>query len=1034
MSDRLLPLLAIILLFCAPAAKGQDYLTELSSYTQKDGLSSRFIKWVYEDSRGFVWVPTQNGLNRFDGHDFKVFTKENSNLFIDRCAMVFEDVNGNIWVGYQTTGSSDVFGWHSIITPDFEIFDLDEFFKNEIPFPAKEIHRVREAPQKGIIITTNTGAIYKYDGTFQKLAEDKQLKNTNFLHLDSTGKVYFLSAKYLLIAQNGHKTQTNSRPDMHHVPIMKDSNIYWYSYEDLKNTPSEAKMVSSTETVDLLPRHFFKKNEKLHIEDLIPYYSYISFWFEYDDFLKKIHPETGEVAIVSKKLSEEYPNVDVQAGRFSRKNKYWFWNLEGLNLLTFKPNPFQSYLKGISQSSRAIYKENEEMFLIAPRVPYFNPETEEIRQVTNLQFPPTRSFVRLKDDKLLMGDYGNRVHIYDLKTETSKWISLREKDKSEFSVKGFLTPFMDKAGNIWIGTDNGIVSFNQQLDSTEVFKNYNQFEALSKEKIACFKEYSDGIWGASSNGIFILKQDEGITAWYRPLPDLRVEHFLREGNIFWLATYGEGLIKWNSKTDEVKKYGIASGLLDEHLMAVYSDENENLWVTTNWGLARFNRQKETFNVFLKSDGINHNEFNISSHFQDEDGKLFFGGLDGITAFDPNNFSDTEKDSLAKFVLTGYEEVDAKYNFITDKTSSFLKERSIKIAPEVKTSTLRFALLNYENTDFTRYGHKIEGLDKDWIFEKENYLKLSRLPYGKYTLRLKAIDYQGNEYSELAVPLKIIAPFYMRTIWQLIGVLLLGGLIFYTLRRRENYLLIKQEKLEQIVNERTSELRSLNETKDRLFAILAHDLRNPVIAFEELSETLNYLIQKNDPVQLSKLGTQVELEAKQLHHLLDNLLNWALTQREEVPIELSYFNLKIFLEEMTQVFDGLAKGEGIKLSVECDAHVELKTDRRLLEIVSRNILTNAFRYTKKGGNVNVFVQKQKENILINYEDDGEGMTLMELENLFDVKRKFRSKGTTSTVSLGMHLSKEILELVEGDISAKAQIGEGTLVTIKLPIYT
>ncbi len=1034
MSDRLLPLFAIILFFCAPAAKGQDYLTELSSYTQKDGLSSRFIKWVYEDSRGFVWIPTQNGLNRFDGHDFKVFTKKNSNLFLDRCAMVYEDVNGNIWVGYQTTGSSDVFGWRSIITPDFEIFDLEEFFKNELPFPAKEIRRVEEAPKKGLIITTDAGAIYKYDGAFQKIAEDQQLKNSNFLHLDSNGKVYFLSNKYLLIAQNDRQIQLIKRQSILHLPILKGSNIYWYKYEDLKKTPSKAKMISATETIDLLPRHFFKKDKNLHILDLIPHYSFVSFCFKYDDFFKKYHPETGEIAIVSKKLSEEYPSANVQAGRFSRKNKYWFWNLEGLNLLTFKPNPFQSYLKGISQSTRAIYKIGDDRFSIAPKTPYFNSKTKEIKQVTNLQFPPTRSFVKLKDDKLLMGDYGSKIQIYDLKTGDLEWIYLKEKDKSNFSGKGFLVPFKDNSDNIWIGTDNGIVKLNQEIDSTEVFKNYNQFEALSIEKISWFKEYSDGIWGASSDGLFVLKPDEGITARHQPLPKLRVEHFLREDSIFWLATYGEGLIKWNLKAGTIKKYGIESGLQDEHLMAVYPDKNENLWVTTNWGLARFNRQKETFNVFMKSDGINHNEFNISSHFQDEDGKLFFGGLDGITAFDPNNFSDTQKDTLAKFVLTGYEEMDTKYNFVTDKTADFLKKKSITITPDVKTFTIRFALLNYENTDFTRYAHKIEGLDNDWIFDKENHLKLSRLPYGKYTLRLKAIDYHGNEYNEISIPMKIIAPFYLQTIWQLSGTLLLIGLIYLIFKHRGYAAQEEQERLEKLVSERTSELRSLNETKDRLFAILAHDLRNPVIAFEELSETINYLIQKNDPVQLSKLGTQVELEAKQLHHLLDNLLNWALTQRKEVPIELSYFNLKSFLEEMTQVFDGLANGEGIKLTVECDKNVELKTDRRLLEIVSRNILTNAFRYTKKGGNVNVYVQEQKECILINYEDDGDGMTTKELENLFDVKRKFRSKGTTSTVSLGMHLSKEILELVDGDISAKAHIGEGTLVTIKLPINT
>ena len=116
MSRKISFLLAFVLLCCLTKVKGQEYLSDLMTYTPKDGLSSRFVRCIQEDRLGFIWVATDNGLNRFDGHDFKVFNKENSNLFSNQCNQILEDVHGNIWVGFRTTGSMIKSSWHSIVT------------------------------------------------------------------------------------------------------------------------------------------------------------------------------------------------------------------------------------------------------------------------------------------------------------------------------------------------------------------------------------------------------------------------------------------------------------------------------------------------------------------------------------------------------------------------------------------------------------------------------------------------------------------------------------------------------------------------------------------------------------------------------------------------------------------------------------------------------------------------------------------------------------------------------------------------------
>jgi len=709
MSGKSSILLTFVFLFCLTAVKGQEYLSDLSTFTPKDGLSSRFVRWIHEDSQGFIWLATDNGLNRFDGHNFKVFNTENSNLFLNQCNRIFEDVDGNIWLGFRTTGSITKASWRSIVTPTLDIVDLDDFFKDKLPVPAEEIRTIHEASNKRLILITNDGIVYKYDGVFTKIAIDERLKNTQYIHLDSTEKLYCFLPDELLIPQLGEETESIKRPSNLSIPLLKDSKIYWYNHIKLKNSPSTCQLYSGTDSIDFFPKNF-PVGSNLFDNYIISNSKLFLKYFTHESFLKLYQSGTGVVNIVDKKLSKKYINVTHENGLFTRKNKYWFWNENGINLLSFKTNPFQNIFKGEKHGSRAIYKLDVNKFIFAPRIYNYDLETGHFRKMKTIEIPGARGIVELKKDEYLFGVHSNKLSSYDFKNENYKVYELVNSDRNNFEGKNFLVLFKDNIGNIWIGSDQGIVFFNPKIDSIQAFKKYHEFGGLAKEKVNWFKEFSDGIWGACTKGIFLLNPKEGITNWHHPLPDLRVEHFYREDSIFWLATYGNGLVKWNHKTNEVKSYGLNQGLLDENLMAVYPDGKNNLWVTTNWGLARFDKATETFKVFLESDGINHNEFNIASHFQDEDGKLFFGGLDGITIFDPNNFPEIERNSLSNLVMTGYEEIDSETLEPIDKTVEFLKEKSIEISSNTQTFIVKFALLNYENIDNTRYSYKIENLD------------------------------------------------------------------------------------------------------------------------------------------------------------------------------------------------------------------------------------------------------------------------------------------------------------------------------------
>jgi len=200
-----------------------------------------------------------------------------------------------------------------------------------------------------------------------------------------------------------------------------------------------------------------------------------------------------------------------------------------------------------------------------------------------------------------------------------------------------------------------------------MYKRYNDFPELKDKIINYIEEIDKEIWLATSNGLYVLDPDQGITDYYEPMPNLNVQHFYKEDSTFWVATYGDGLIRWNKNTDITQQYSKGQRLKDDQMMAVYPDKKGFLWLSSNYGLARFSTATEQFRLFTESDGISHMEFNRGSHFQDETGRIYFGGLNGVTAFQPE---DIPNDTIRKYPLkvTAYHETNRKTGDLDDKTT------------------------------------------------------------------------------------------------------------------------------------------------------------------------------------------------------------------------------------------------------------------------------------------------------------------------------------------------------------------------------
>lgn len=233
---------------------------------------------------------------------------------------------------------------------------------------------------------------------------------------------------------------------------------------------------------------------------------------------------------------------------------------------------------------------------------------------------------------------------------------------------------------------------------------------------------------------------------------------------------------------------------------------------------------------------------------------------------------------------------------------------------------------------------------------------------------------------------------------------------------------------KIIADQKKELEILNETKNRLFSIIGHDLKDPVIAFKGLSQKIAFLIQKNDSKRILDLGTYIEKEAQYLHDLLDNLLHWALSQRNEIKTTETSVSLYPIIEKIIANNQHIQELTGIELKNEVPKQLNVMSDRPILETVFRNLISNALKHTKEGGYIRVSCEVREEVVQINVEDSGVGMNTQQLENLFEIQH---NKSENRQISFGLHLCKELLQILNGKIEAKSTEGVGTVFKITLP---
>ena len=1049
-------------------ASAQDYLVNLRHLTVKDGLSSDRVRSLHQDQQGFMWLGTEYGLNRFDGHEFKWFTKEHHGIESNYITQIVEDGAGWLWIKYRVASDRDyskyAYKCGLIHSQTFEIQSLEEQFPNN-KFPQTGIKDLFEVSKGRILIVFKNGEkwLYNTQNKFVQLNVDAQLRIVNVSNNQIIGQIEKklittdLNGKILtsislppnlfveqVIAHKKHlflKTKSEEDKNPHRIIVYKDTALINQMIWTASNNLTLFYNPAFKSVAILSHKGIWKINSALDVELII------------DNYLK---PKFIFTTLVD------------------NNNVIWGARRDGVHLIQFQPSKFQKIvfnqqdeqnskfmIRGLAKVDSLLFlipksailhsiEENDGIFVQKSK-PHFLSHSLQLFQGSN------DGFWTLKDYKITKIDKNGQV----------LEIASPSIDERAWSL------YRDKSGTFWIDAiTKQLLYFNKKKHtSIQIFNQVNGHQVLLESRINQFFEDEYGLWMVTDNGLFLHQAQKGIVAMYGkeatddkwfPSSNFNHLHKDKKGN-YWLATGDIGLLKLkileNEPIPKFKHQIITrrEGLPSNELYAILEDDFNNLWISTSRGLVRFDKTNLSSTIYLEEDGITLNEFNRLSYCKSDDGQFFFGSQNGVTTFYPKHFhNQSAYDVDLKLSLA--QKAVASQDTILDITASVLEKNKIVFSNDLQYISLQISLQDFIFSDKTKYSYRIKDVQDNWTEITDNNLIITSIPYGRYDLEIRGKPI-NNTFSTKTIELDLVRPkpFYL-TIWFFI--LVIGGIgftIWWYNRRRVLKLQERQKELEQLVAVRTQqlekdktiiegqaqELKKLDELKSRFFANVSHELRTPLTLI--LSPIRTMLKSKKLDTSSQKYASIVEQNAKTLLKQINSILD--LTKLEANKLELNPIPTTIhpFIQRLMANFESVADIKKIKLHLDFQLSKPLTIliDQEKFEHIFNNYLSNALKYTSKGGEIEIKVsdtsnisslsrsQFGNTYFRLTVKDNGRGVHPDDLPYIFNRFYQAKHAKAEGGTGIGLAFSKELAELMKGKVGVKSEFGKGSTFYFEMP---
>jgi ligand-binding sensor domain-containing protein/signal transduction histidine kinase/AraC-like DNA-binding protein len=1037
----------------------------------EQGLSNATVEAIFQDNRGFIWIGTRDGLNRYDGNEMITFRNnpgDSTSLSDNYIRCIAEDREHALWIG--TSDGLNRFN------PATKTFTRYKFHAADSKSLGHNAVNALYADKQGLLWIGTDG------GGLDLLDESGDVPYRGFVHFHS-------GARGGLDDDHVNSLYEGPNGDLW---IGTDSGLNCLDtrqavFRPLKDPSGLSRSAIQVIRADTRGNLWLGTSENGLLE-----YNLTT-----QTFIPLLHRDKDPSSLAGNQ---------VRSILVDRKGDIWIGGVNaGLNLFRPESRSFYHYQNdpgdpsSLSQRTiSALFEDYQGNLWIGTHrggINVYMPGASKFKRFperavagqasTSLTNNDVRTFYEDPKGVVWIGTDGGGLNVWDPGTGHFSAFRNDPYKPQSLSSDAVLHIMEDHAGNMWISTwEGGLDLFHP---STGTFTRYlhdprNPRSISSNYVQKTFEDRKGRLWVAtyfgglnlldpqkgsfsritgdsasgtrlSGNNVVAIDQDRSGNIWIgtddggltrcdintgrfthyfnhgEKSPDLRVIFTDHKGRL-WIGQ--AGLYLYDPARDTFALFTETAGLDHEFIKGMTEDAQGNFWISTGTGLTRFNPDTQSFVKYNKGDGLQGPEFEAGAYLQTRSGEMLFGGTNGFNAFNP---ADIQKNPyIPPVYITGFQVFNQKLD-VGDMTDL------IRLSYRQSTFTFTFSALNYTVPENNQYAYKLDGFDNDWHYSggehKANYTNLDP---GTYVFRVKASNNDGVWNEQGAAIRIIITPPFWKTGWFLLLVTLIvigSAWFFYRFKRNLELTRLEEKKREEI-----------HRVQLQFFTNISHELRTPLSL---ILGPVEKLLQTDVPPGIRHYYHSIHRNAQRLMSLINELMDFRKMETGAVTLHVMPGNLSLFLDEIALSFTDWAVEKSIHFSLKTEAGPDQAWfDRQMLEKIVLNLLHNAFKYTGKDGAIVLEVLTSLESftpsfanelilrneyraaryVYIRIADTGIGISGDSIKHLFE--RYYRISEAHLGSGVGLAFVRSLAQLHKGDILVYSERNKGTEIIVGIPM--
>lgn len=1030
----------VIVLLCFSIVHGQD--TGIRHFDNNAGLSNNSVITIFQDHHDYMWFGTYDGLNKYDGYEFKVYRNrigDTTSLIGNTIYCIAEDSKGNLWVG-GALGAS-------ILNDESESFQRLYYkpYNSNNKLQIKDVvHQINKVSENDMLVATQKSGLIMYKnhkglGVQVPLTIDgKIVYNYDALSVINDKNNYWVAVRNLGIC----KLAINNFQCSLTVPFTKQVYCIYPNSEEselLVGTDEGLFLVntiSGSISKNIMP-------VETTVTKLLKDKSGV-LWITTDgDGVYTYTPDLKEAIVFKGKNGNTLSSSNSFFSIYEDNSaNLWFGSLRaGISLLDKNVRPFTH--KYVSKQQSELTPENFILSLCEDTkdsgiwigtdgagLKYWNRTEDTFKDVFRsnniIEKQLSGSFItgiiNGNNNDLWVSTYYSGINHINLQTGKIERYNCFN-SFSEQVDKNIWFVFKDVQGTIWASATNEGALYYYDSDE-DTFKVFND----NIRNLQCLIQTQDGkLWGGNYNEIVSVSINDNTFKTYPVGYPVRSVTEDKQGNL-WIGLQEGGLLLFDRKTETYKRYTIADGLPGNTILRILEDAEGNLWMSTYNGLSRFDG-KSYFRNFSVSDGLQSNQFSFNAGLKLRSGELVFGGINGFNIFQPNAVKDNSVNRNLQLngLWLNNKPLHKESKFVNWNEQSVT---SLKL-PFFQTSlSLEFVSIDFLHPDKIQYAYKLSGWDDNWNYiDNSRRANYSKLLEGDYLFQVKTRNDDGTWGTPVNLAEITVLPPWYRTWWAYLGyvIVISSVLVVAGIYSRNRVQMRHKVALAELESKKEKEMA---EQQREMFTYISHEFRTPLsLIIDPLKKNID------NPEKGSKNLSGLHVahrNAKRLLSLVNQFLIFRKAESDAAVLKIGNFSINALCNEVYYCFVNLAEEKQIDFRIILpDEEIEIYGDYEKLEIALFNLLSNAFKHTSAKGVIVLELRYDNTSFEIDIKDSGSGINAEELPFIFNkFKRVRKDAAARSGFGIGLFVVKYFIDKHFGTITCQSEPGVGSTFTLKL----